>query len=426
MQAGASDRRRAPRPGFHNRIFRSRQTLGEGVDVTANAGNDRTRGGGGEKPTFLSDWQPYALYVPEGYTPGRRAPLTIDGHSLDSSHNQYAYASPRRLRQLGDERGSIVVTPLARGTDTWYLDAGLVDVLEVWEDVRRHYDVDRERTAITGYSMGGYMTYRLGLLMPDRFSRASVYVGPPAYQLWPYPAPVQSTPEWLVPGNTNRIVENALNLPYEIVHGNLDELVPVSGVQAQVDTFLEAGNAVRFYRHSADDHLSFLLNDEWGRTRDFLGTHARERNPQRVRYRRFPAMDLPERGLRFDRAYWVGAIRVRDESGPAASGLVDATTHGRGGRRLEPRRALPQPVPGPTTPGTLTVQERAEGEELPRANAFEVTLRNVAGARFDLGRMGLTLARPLRVIADSDGPATLRVGPRRVQVPAGRHTLTVR
>ena len=58
---------------------------------------------------------------------------------------------------------------------------------------REHRDVgaraDPDRTAITGYSMGGYMTYRLGLLMPDAFSKAADYVGPPAYQLWFYPAP---------------------------------------------------------------------------------------------------------------------------------------------------------------------------------------------------------------------------------------------
>ena len=37
------------------------------------------------------------------------------------------------------------------------------------------------------------MTYRMGLLMPDRFAAAAAYVGPPAYQLWAPPAPPQPT-----------------------------------------------------------------------------------------------------------------------------------------------------------------------------------------------------------------------------------------
>jgi predicted esterase len=425
LQAGVSDPPFAPKPGYYNRVFRSAQSLGEGIVLAANSGSEIEQAAGGEHPTFLSPWQPYGLYVPEGYKPGRPNPLTLDGHSLDSNHNQYRFVAPRQLGQLGDERGSLIITPLARGADTWYLDTGLVDVLEAWEDVRRAYDVDAERTAITGYSMGGYMTYRLGLLMPDRFSRASVYVGPPAYAQWPYPAPVQSTPRWLVAANTNQLAENALNLPYEIVHGNADELVPVSGVQQQADTFLAAGNAVRFYRHAADDHLSFILNDEWKHTQDFLGAFPRERDPLRVRYRRFPAMDLPQRDLVFDGAYWVDGIDVRDGSAPDANAFVDATTHGRGGRRLVAERRSPQPVSGPVTPGTLTAQELVEGKAIERANAFEVTLRNVRSARFDLARMGLGLAQPLRIEVDSDGPATLLLGDRRVEVAEGKATLTV-
>ena len=426
LQGGFSDPPLRPEPGYYNRVFRSSQDLGEGIVLAANSATEQERIGGGEAPTFLSPWQPYGLYIPEGYVPGRLAPLTLNGHSLDSNHNQYAFVAPRSFEQLGDARGSLIITPLARGADTWYLDAGLVDVLEAWADARRAYDVDAERTAITGYSMGGYMTYRLGLLMPDAFARAAVYVGPPAFQLWPYPLPIQSTPKWLVPANTNQIVENALNLPFEITHGNADELVPVSGVQQQADTFLAAGNAVDFYRHAADDHLSFILNDEWKHTQDFLGTYPRVRDPLRVRYRRFPAMDLPQHDLVFDGAYWVDGIVVRDVSAPDASGLVDVTTLGRGGKRLVAEAALPVPVSGPVTPGTLTRQERMEGEAIEQSNAMELTLRNVSEVRLDLVRMGLDLARPLRIEADSDGPATLLLGDRRIEVPAGEDTVTVR
>src|SRR5207249_8530624 len=136
-------------------------------------------------------------------------------------------------------------------------------------------------------------------------------VGPPAYQLWPYPGAIQPGGHDSEIGDTNLVVDNAHDLPYEINHGNADEIVPVEGVQHQVDTFQAAGNAYTFYRHSANDHLLFILNDEWSHTRDFLGTARRNKNPVEVIYRRYPAVDEPRNGLRFDRAYWVSGIQVR-------------------------------------------------------------------------------------------------------------------
>jgi dienelactone hydrolase len=395
-------------PGCYDRIFRSRYDYGEGIDLKQGSVS------GTAAPMFRSRWQPYGLYIPKSYDPSRPAPLLLDGHSLDVNHNEYRAVSPNQLRQLGDDRGSIMITPLARGIDTWYLDAGFGDVMEAWRDVRAHYAVDNARTSITGYSMGGYMTYRLGLLMPDRFARASVYVGPPAYYQWPYPLPVQSTPEWLVPGNTNRIVGNALDLPYEVVQGNADELVPVSGVQKQVDDLMAAGVDTTFYRHAADDHLSFILADEWARTRDFLGTPRIDRNPVRVRYRRYPSMDLPRYGLRFDRAYWASEIDVRDARAADSWGEIDATTLGRGGheRVPGPKTTKPGVNIGGLTPAVVTERHQVDGDALPQANAFRATLRNLAGVRLATGRMGLHPRRRLTAALRGDGTTRLTLAGR--------------
>jgi len=50
--------------------------------------------------------------------------------------------------------------------------------------VLRHYDVDTSRSAMTGYSMGGYATYRLPTLYPDLFGKAYSIVGPPGAGIW--------------------------------------------------------------------------------------------------------------------------------------------------------------------------------------------------------------------------------------------------
>ncbi|HEY2637590.1 MAG TPA: hypothetical protein VGI54_09400, partial [Solirubrobacteraceae bacterium] len=402
-----------PRPGFYNRIFRSSKTYGEGIilKTTGSSGNPATDVSGTATPEFRGRYQPYGLYLPKGWKPGTRAPLLLDGHSLDINQNQYRSVG-QELPALGDARHSIVITPLARGIDTWYLDAGLLDVFEAWRDVGRHYKVDASRTDIAGYSMGGYMTYRLGLLDPDAFARAAVHVGPPAYFSWAYPAPLLSTPQWQVRGNTNLIVDNGLNLPYEINHGNADELVPITGVVHQADTFQAAGGPYRFYHHVTDDHLSFLLSGDFVHTSAWLGSFQRVTKPVRVRYKHYPSMDLPADGLRFDHAYWVRDIAVRSAKSVDSFGEVDATTAGLG-------RAAPRAVSDPTTvigpgagisPATVTGQHLAPGAPTPRRNAFTATLTNIRSLRLVISRMGLHAGKPLTATLGGDGATTIVLG----------------
>jgi dienelactone hydrolase len=367
----------APEPGrFYNRIFRSSQIFGEGIELKSATG---PAPGGSPAPQFLSRHQPYGLYLPDDYEQGTPAKLLLNGHSLDVNQNEYQAVSPNLFNQLGDERSSIVFTPLARGMDTWYIDAAFKDVLEAWDDLRAHYTVDDERTSIGGYSMGGYMTYRLGLLMPDRFAAAIPYVGPPAYQLWQPPLPPQPPSDYDVAGQTNNIVVNGLNLPFEINNGGVDELVPVAGPLQQAQSFRDAGNPHLFYLFPESDHFALILADEWGHTRDFLDQHpVRDLSPDQVRFKRYPSMDLPQHGLRFDGAYWLDGLTVRtpgDVCAPgasceSASGQVDAYTLGHG-RARGTTQAVTTLFPGPPFPASV------QG------------LNRLSAATFETGPMGL-------------------------------------
>jgi hypothetical protein len=399
-------------PGYYNRIFRSAYTYGEGIVLKQPAPTPEGAAGTPD-PQFLGRYQPYGLYIPNGYDRAQPTPLLLDGHSLDVNLNEYKAVGPNQLTQLGDERGSIIITPLARGIDTWYLDAGLKDVFEAWRDVKAAYNTDPDRTSITGYSMGGYMTYRLGLLMPDAFARAAVYVGPPAYYHWDYPLPVESTPYWQVRGNTNLIVDNGLNLPYEINHGNSDELVPISGVVHQADTFKAAADPYRFYHHQSDDHLSFIVTDQWGHTRDWLGVPAASRNlsPVNVRYKRYPSMDLPDANLVFDGAYWIDDMVLRDAPSVDSFGEVTATTFALGGNEptLVDEGTTPYtPGQGGSSPATVTGQHYVDGASIHQRNAFAAGLTNLSSLLFLTGRMGLDPSKRVTATLSGDGTTVLR------------------
>jgi pimeloyl-ACP methyl ester carboxylesterase len=380
--------------------------------------NDPSSPGGSPDPQFLSRYQPYGLYIPADYSPGTPTALLINGHSLDVNQNEYEAVSPNLYNQLGDQRSSFVITPLARGMDTWYIDSGFKDVLEAWNDLEAHYSIDPERTSIGGYSMGGYMTYRMGLLMPDRFAAAADYVGPPAYQIWAPPSPPQPTGAYTVAGQTNNIVFNGLNLPFEMNDGAQDELVPVAGAEQQARTFRYVGNPHLFYLYPTADHFALILADQWDHTQSFLDQYPR-RNlaPDEVRYKRYPSMDLPQYGLRFDGAYWVDGMVVRTPSNQCTPGdstcesayaTVSAYTlaHGRARSTAEP---VSFSYPGPPLPADVEGTNRIPGGPITPRNIFEASFENLSAVAFDLGPMGINPSKQIRARLGVDAPGAATI-----------------
>jgi predicted peptidase len=76
-----------------------------------------------------------------------------------------------------------VVTPGGRGPDGFYQGFAEADTFEVWNDVARHYDLDPNVAAVSGYSMGGFGTYRLLARWPDLFESGFSVVGRPGTAL---------------------------------------------------------------------------------------------------------------------------------------------------------------------------------------------------------------------------------------------------
>ena len=129
--------------------------------------------------------QPYALYVPRDYRPGRPGgwPLVVALHGAFSDHRH----NLRRVFGLDNRPGendaeasrnelplpdvpALVVSPYGRGELMGYDGLGGDDVMRVIADVRRAYDVDPDRISLTGLSMGGGGTWEIGLRHPELFA----------------------------------------------------------------------------------------------------------------------------------------------------------------------------------------------------------------------------------------------------------------
>lgn len=395
-------------PGWYNRNFRSAYEFGEGTTPSSGLPSTAEQ----HEPMFKSRYQTYGLYVPSGYDPANPTRALLDLHSFMCNMNQYPALSPNRLQHLGDDHDTLIFTPLGRSTDTASIgDAGVVDVLEAWDDVKAHYNVDADGTSVAGMAQGGYLTYRLGLLMPDRFARAAVHLGPAKDPTYFAPGVPPSRPGLEVTGDNTLLVENSFNLPYELNYSSAAPLVPITGGRLVESLFRDNGSAYRFYDNpTLIEPFSVFYHDNWVHSGDWLAGGKREANPVRVRYVRYPVNDLdPKYGLRFDSAYWVADLEVRGTSaGEKAHGSIDATTYARGGAIPAVAAEAPTLDTTDTAPAIVNGQRRIDGAPIVKRNGFKATLTNLASVRFKTTRMGLDPQSPMTATLVGDGATTLR------------------
>lgn len=378
-------------PGnYYNGLFRSVMDLGEGI--------------GASFPQYRGSLQPYGLWIPESYDPdGAPSPLMFLLHSLNSHHNQYSGGATGEsyqtfYEQLLDRLGAIAVTPLDRGPDGWYRNEGLVDALEVLDDANARFSIDQDRTWITGYSMGGYGTYRIGTLLPDRFAGAVSWAG--------------------VPTDSDRL-DNMMWVPTQIIHGTNDELVPITGVRAQAARFEALGHEYSFFEHPGQDHLSFVFMEHWTREVDWLAPRSRVANPPTVSLAVNPSMwttnvsaerratllgHLDDLGVDFTSAYWVRNVSNRS----TGTATVRATSLAQ-----EARRVNAIPYEGVSTdlapsPYLIKGQNRSLAN-IEASNGLDMQLTGVAEAGFALADAGLDDTGPLDLQVTSDGPSVVRL-----------------
>jgi hypothetical protein len=331
-----------PLTGPMDRILASHFETEQGTDYSVKcANNDVCKG------ELRGRLQPYAIYIPTKKPPASGYGLTLLLHSLSANYNQYL--DSRNQSQFGERAtGSIVITPSGRGPDGWYTDYAQADTFEVWADVAARYNLDAAYTAIAGYSMGGYGTFRLGTLYPDLFYKGQPTVGPPGDGIWVPPADT-------VPHASNTFYQLASlrNVPMMMWAMHADELVPFAGTEWQAHNGFDAlGLRYQFWVFAPGEHLTLAINDQFQPAADWLGAGHVDRNPPHVTYVANPKMAFPAIGVEADHAYWLSGIKLADGTGASPLGTIDVRSEGFG-------------VGDPTPSGTKLAAGHLDGGVIP-------------------------------------------------------------
>ena len=407
-------------PGNHTYLYRSGVDLGGGIRPWPDAYRPELWTELGLTTTPSSPWkiyagryQPYGVYVPERLpTP---APLVVFLHGTGSNH--LAHAATSLLGPGRFDLRAVVVSPLGRGPSCGYYGAAEQDVLDVMDDIAQRFEIDEDNVVLTGISQGGFGTFRLGELYPDRFSALIPLVGQSA---------LVREIEMMISGGDPFMpdtIENLYNLPVRMINGRLDPLKnTVAGNVPDLDAFKlqQLAYDFRYWQMLRRGHevVPELTNGVFWNAFE----RPRDKNPARVVFSVEPFLDASDEKtgltLRHDSAYWVSGITVRGDSfARGDKGTVDITSLGRADRVR-----IPEPYaivagnkeggrdfigPNPQASGFDEWVEQGvritPGPAQPVENGLEAVLTRVATVTVDLERMSLDAGRELTLDVAGDG-----------------------
>lgn len=174
--------------------------------------------------TLPGEGRRYTLVIPDGYTGKDPVPLVM---SLHYGGEVTPFYGRRLLDELIEpalrDLGAIMVGPDCT-SGRWDNADASDDVLELMDFIEEHYNVNTERTLITGVSMGGMGTWYLAPRHSDRFKLA---------------IPISGRPQ---ADSTSMNWRN----PMYIIHSKADEVVPIAPTQVAVEELKAKGAPVTF------------------------------------------------------------------------------------------------------------------------------------------------------------------------------------
>jgi hypothetical protein len=446
---GGRNERYVPGPGYHDRIFTSSERISR-------------------EGALEGVLQHYGVYVPQAYQEGTESPIQWWFHFRGGTAHIAAAAVPRIFDDMGEDRDALVVTPRGRGQSTWYVGKGHVDYQEVWDDVHSAFSIDRRREYVSGHSMGGWATYLMTILYPDRFAAGLPASAPVTQGGWTgvdlgedcediHFEGDETTPCFTSANGgrprdqfTRPLLENTRWTPLAIYHGTADELVHTTGVMQQATRLQELGYRYRMYQFPTQEHYGPPIWDQWADGARYEFSFVRPVAPPRVTYNRSMPFERATEEVNsggvdlefdFDSAYWMSGLEPLDsERGVARfDGRTLAVPE-------QPHLALPEgggPA-GPDQAGPYAMFGQSWlplGIAPPAQNAFEATLSGARAVRLDTGAMRLDPRRtvsgtvrteaPLALSLAGDWPASATVaiersgGALRLTVPAGEHRIAI-
>ncbi len=248
--------------------------------------------------------QPYDIMLPNGIEPDQLYGLWVNLHGYEVDIRKYGNLL------WADDDPSLDDLKLIRAAvygrrNRYYLGAGEQDVMDVIQHIIDHYPIDENRVFLAGASMGGYGTWKLGLLFPDRFAAISPACGPTDLNMldsFHYPGCAHGT--LMKSLSPIEFAVNARGLPSRIYHGAVDPTVSVQHSRKMTEELTRLDCDHVYIEYPDVGHSVWNQADQDSDRMYLVKEHFRRQWPADVEHRTFY--------LRYGKAFWTEITGKQD------------------------------------------------------------------------------------------------------------------
>jgi poly(3-hydroxybutyrate) depolymerase len=195
----------------------------------------------------------YQVYLPENWTDhSGKWPVILflhgSGERGSEGMDETQIGLPQAIRLHPDRWPFVVVMPQVPFSHHHWTDPDMMQMaMAALDQDTKEFHGDRDRTYLSGLSLGGYGAYELARFNPHRFAAISVVSGG---VFWSY-RPERWHESAVLPGEYARAIGRT---PIWIFHGSNDNVVPVREARLMYDALKASGGIVRYWEYTGWRH----------------------------------------------------------------------------------------------------------------------------------------------------------------------------
>lgn len=180
----------------------------------------------------------YLLYLPKNQeqNPQQKLPIILFLHGSEERGNDLNMIKAQGIPQIienGEDLPFIVIAPQCPKRTTWISKNDIL--MALIDDIVERYNADSNKVYLTGLSMGGYGTWALACLNPNKFAAIAPICG----------------------GGDQEKLHAIKHVPIWTFHGAKDQIVPIKETKKLVDTLKNLDGKIKFTIYPDAEHDSW-------------------------------------------------------------------------------------------------------------------------------------------------------------------------
>jgi len=212
----------------------------------------------------------FAVTIPAGYDPSRRYQVRFQLHGGVGGRTDNKPRGNGQIGTLAGADGQFYVIPYAWNDAPWWSDDQVLNLHAIVDTLKRKYNIDENRVAVSGVSDGGTGAYFIA--MRDTTPYASFL-------------PLNGYIMVLANGEIDdglNFPNNLRDKPLFVINGGKDRLYPISIVEPYTRHLMRNGVEIAYFPQAEGQHNTAWWPEMKDPFEKFVADHPREPSPDKL------------------------------------------------------------------------------------------------------------------------------------------------